>query len=102
MATIRARAPLRVSFAGGGTDVDPYPALEGGAILSATMNRYAYGTLASRPDGAITIESADYGLKLSIDPHEDSIDGDLALFRAAIRRLVVRGAGTYASPPQGG
>ena len=42
---LRARAPLRVSFAGGGTDVPPFPAREGGVVLSATINRYAYATL---------------------------------------------------------
>jgi hypothetical protein len=31
---LRTRAPLRISFAGGGTDVPPFPALEGGCVLS--------------------------------------------------------------------
>ena len=47
----RAKAPLRVSFAGGGTDVPPFPEREGGLVLSATINRYAYGALAPRADG---------------------------------------------------
>jgi D-glycero-alpha-D-manno-heptose-7-phosphate kinase len=41
---IRAKAPLRVSFAGGGTDVPPFPETEGGAVLSATIDRYAAET----------------------------------------------------------
>ena len=45
---IRAKAPLRVSFAGGGTDVPPFPAEEGGLVLSAAINRYSYGALAPR------------------------------------------------------
>ena len=47
---IRAKAPLRISFAGGGTDVPPFPEREGGLVLNATINRYAYGTLRPRED----------------------------------------------------
>ena len=38
---LRARAPLRVSFAGGGTDVSPFPEREGGVVLSSTISRVA-------------------------------------------------------------
>ncbi len=51
----RAKAPLRVSFAGGGTDVPPFPEREGGLVLSATINRYAHGTLRPRTDGRIKV-----------------------------------------------
>jgi D-glycero-alpha-D-manno-heptose-7-phosphate kinase len=85
---IRAKAPLRVSFAGGGTDVPPFPATEGGLVLSATINRYAYGALAPREDGAIAIESADFGMTLDYDG-DDALeyDGNLDLVKAAIRKL---------------
>jgi D-glycero-alpha-D-manno-heptose-7-phosphate kinase len=84
----RAKAPLRVSFAGGGTDVAPFPAEEGGLVLSATINRYAYAALAPRDDGQICIESVDFGLSVNYGVEEDLVfDGRLDLVTAAIRKL---------------
>ncbi len=58
----RGRAPLRLSFAGGGTDVAPYPEQFGGAVLSTTIDRYAYASVRPRRDGRVTITSLDYGI----------------------------------------
>lgn len=86
--TIRAKAPLRLSFAGGGTDVAPFPAREGGRVLNATIDRYAYGSLRERADAQISIESLDLGVALHYGEDEDvRIDGQLDLVKAAIRRL---------------
>jgi D-glycero-alpha-D-manno-heptose-7-phosphate kinase len=84
----RAKVPLRVSFAGGGTDVPPFPERETGAVLSATINRYAHGTLRPRPDGRIKVESYDLGMALEYgaDDHVD-YDGKLDLVKAAILRV---------------
>jgi D-glycero-alpha-D-manno-heptose-7-phosphate kinase len=85
---IRARAPLRISFAGGGTDVPPFPSREGGLVLNATIDRYAYGLLRPRRDRQIRIESADFGLSVNYAVDEPPIfDGRLDLVKAAIRRL---------------
>jgi len=59
---IRAKAPLRISFAGGGTDVSPFPETEGGVVLSSTIDRFAYGSLTPRDDRRITVESIDFGI----------------------------------------
>jgi len=90
---IRAKAPLRVSFAGGGTDVPPFPEREGGVVLSATINRYAYGALAPRDDQQIRIESLDFGLSLDYGVDDEmAFDGRLDLAKAAIRKM---GRGGY-------
>ena len=88
---IRAKAPLRISFAGGGTDVPPFPEQEGGLVLNATINRYAYGTLTPRDDDSIKLESHDFGMSAVFDVHEPLVfDGNLDLVKAAIRRFAGR------------
>src|SRR5438046_997472 len=59
MSKIRARAPLRVSYAGGGTDVPPYPGLKGGVVLSSTIQNYAYCSITPRSDGLVTVSRED-------------------------------------------
>jgi D-glycero-alpha-D-manno-heptose-7-phosphate kinase len=85
---ISTKAPLRVSFAGGGTDVAPFPAEEGGAVLSSTINRYAYGCLSPRLDSQIKIESVDFGMSVDFGIKDAVVfDGKLDLVKAAIKRL---------------
>lgn len=85
---IRAKAPLRISFAGGGTDVPPYPEREGGCVLNATIDNFAWGSLTPRDDDQIRIESADVGVSLSYTvDSEMAFDGQLDLAKAAILRL---------------
>ena len=90
---VRARAPLRVSFAGGGTDVPPFPADEGGLVLSATIARYAHATLRPRDDRQITLESLDYGMSVDFGMDEPMLfDGRLDLVKSAIRGCSTRSA----------
>jgi D-glycero-alpha-D-manno-heptose-7-phosphate kinase len=93
---IRTRAPLRISFAGGGTDVPPFPDTEGGCVLSATIDRFAYGSLDPRADRKVTIESVDFktSAEMSLD-EEIQCDGHLDLIKAAIRRFGRDGTDGY-------
>ena len=85
---IRAKAPLRISFAGGGTDVPPYPEREGGCVLNATINSFAWGSLQPRHDGEIHLESADLGVALKYGANSNlEFDGQLDLAKAAILRM---------------
>ena len=56
------KAPVRISFAGGGTDLPAYYNKYGGAVLSATIDKYFYSLLDYSNNDMIEIESSDYQL----------------------------------------
>ncbi len=64
---VRAKAPLRISFCGGGTDVPPYPERYGGCVLSCTIDKYSYVTLRRRADDDVVIRSRDFGVSVRYD-----------------------------------
>jgi D-glycero-alpha-D-manno-heptose-7-phosphate kinase len=55
----RARAPLRLGLAGGGTDLPGYAGRFGGAVLNTTIDRYAFASVAARADGWLVFDACD-------------------------------------------
>jgi D-glycero-alpha-D-manno-heptose-7-phosphate kinase len=53
------RSPVRISFAGGGTDLPAYYEQFGGAVLSTAINKYFYTILCKRNDGRVQVISSD-------------------------------------------
>ena len=64
-APVRARAPLRLGLAGGGTDVSPYADRHGGAVMNATIDRFVYCSLSWRDDEQVVLESVDLARSVS-------------------------------------
>ena len=56
---IRARAPVRISFGGGGSDLTHYFEKSSGAVINSTVSIYSHGTMRVRDDSKIIISSLD-------------------------------------------
>ena len=87
-----ARAPLRISFAGGGTDIDAYYLNYGGLVVSTAITRYCWATARPSVDGGIRITSADYRQTECFAPGLlPDVAEPLALPKAAIEWFLDRG-----------
>jgi len=87
-AVIRSKAPLRLSFAGGGTDVPPFVDERGGVVLSSTIDKYAYGTVQVQTDGQLSVQSLDYDMVAKYNLDGDlPYDGELDLVKAVVRNM---------------
>jgi D-glycero-alpha-D-manno-heptose-7-phosphate kinase len=86
---IRSRAPLRLGFAGGGTDVSPYCDAHGGAILNATIDLYATAVLRTRDDGLVRFHAPDRDADFEAPAQTEFVlDGPLVLHKAVYNHIV--------------
>lgn len=85
-----ARAPVRISFAGGGTDLESYYARFGGLVVSAAIDKYFYVFVTVNKGEDIQIMSSDFRTfyRQGAD-HEMQWDGDLALPRAILSHFSI-------------
>jgi D-glycero-alpha-D-manno-heptose-7-phosphate kinase len=89
---VRATAPLRISFVGGGTDFPHYFERHGGAVLSATIDRVVRVTITPRSDRQVRVRSLDLGHLVEYHLDEGpEYDGVMDLAKAAIERIGVAG-----------
>jgi D-glycero-alpha-D-manno-heptose-7-phosphate kinase len=86
-----ARAPMRISFGGGGTDLEAYYANYGGLVISTAINKYFYAIITTDESDDLQVISADYRSLFRHSPYEDLFwDGDLALPKAILHHFGIR------------
>ncbi len=86
-----ARAPMRISLGGGGTDLEAYYGTYGGLVVSTAINKYFYAILTTGDADDLQIISADYRSLFRHSPYDDLFwDGDLALPKAVLHHFGIR------------
>lgn len=87
-----ARAPLRVSLAGGGTDLPAYYEQFGGMVVSSTIEKFVYVQVQRNGPISTQITSADYRTFYRHGPEGPMTwNGELALPRAILHEFGIQG-----------
>lgn len=90
MTVIRARAPLRLGLAGGGTDVSPYCDLHGGYVLNAAIDRYAYAVIKTLDEPVVHFVATDQQVeKTSSTELPLPLNGNLDLHKSVYNYIML-------------
>jgi D-glycero-alpha-D-manno-heptose-7-phosphate kinase len=82
------RAPVRISLAGGGTDLSAYYEPFGGLVVGTTINKYFYAIIETSGRAGVQLSSSDYATLYYHAPGEEMAwDGDLRLPRAILHHF---------------
>jgi len=84
--SVSSRAPTRISFAGGGTDVEPFVSEYEGAVLNVAISKYNYVSI-MKSDKFI-LRSPEFLAGLEIDPNHIEYNRNLDLLKAAVKVLL--------------
>ncbi len=117
---IRTRAPVRIDFAGGWSDVALFTEPSKGLVVNGAINRYAYASLRCERQGvpddsvalqrvldkSIRIYSADFDTFVEADDiRQLEYDGNIDLVKAAVRQMSIETDGfdliTQSTAPPG-
>jgi D-glycero-alpha-D-manno-heptose-7-phosphate kinase len=92
MVVIRAKAPARISFGGGGTDIAPYSTEHGGAVISTTISKYTYVTLHDKDpaEQETTIHAHDLRQVTTFPPGQFVYDGKVDLAKAVLKHFNIQ------------
>jgi len=97
--TVRARAPLRLGFGGGGSDLSPFCDQHGGYVLNASISLFVYALLEQREQGPVRFIAADRQECIEFEPTIDvPLDGALSLHKGVYRRIMREFNGGKAIP----
>ena len=85
----RSRAPVRVSFGGGGSDLTHFFSKSNGAVINATISIYTHACLKQRNDNKVVIKSRDLNTSIEEDNLELALkkESNLGLIQSLIKLI---------------
>ncbi|MFX1274403.1 MAG: GHMP kinase [Promethearchaeota archaeon] len=101
---IRSKAPFRVSFGGGGTDMAPYCIEYGGCVISTTIDRHIYVSIKQRTDNKIRVNSIDFNNEIVFDIGDTNYNNGFEIFKGIVNVLDIKNGFdiiTYSELPSG-
>ena len=83
---IRSRAPVRMSFGGGGSDLTHYFSTSSGAVINTAISIYSHAAMKVGPDSKIIIKSLDLKATLTAENLEDALSqkGNFGLIQSLL------------------
>ncbi len=87
---IRAKAPFRVSFGGGGTDMAPFCVDHGGCVINTTIDRHIFITIEPRQDKKIHVKSVNFNEETTFEIGNTNYTKKFELFKGIVNVLNVR------------
>ncbi|MBY8982573.1 MAG: GHMP kinase [Candidatus Lokiarchaeota archaeon] len=84
---IRSKAPFRVSFGGGGTDMPPYCVDHGGCVINTTIDRHVFVTIKPREDNFIHINAINFDDKFIFKIGDNDYTVGYEIFKGVVNVL---------------
>ena len=83
----RSKAPVRISFGGGGSDTSSYFVSKQGAVINATISLYSHSVLKLRDDEKIIINSFDLKKQIVFNDYDTLLEyeGEFSLIQSVIK-----------------
>ena len=86
---IRSKAPFRVSFGGGGTDMAPYCTENGGCVINTAIDRHIYISIEPRNDKKIRVISTDFNGEFTFDIGDTNYVKGYELFKGTVNVMKI-------------
>ncbi len=101
---IRSKAPFRISFGGGGTDMAPYCIDHGGCVINTAIDRHVFTSIEPREDKKIRIYVLNLNKEKTFDIGDRNYSEEYELFKGTINVLGIKDGfniTTYSELPTG-